>query len=62
MWQVYKDGGRPWPVLDEDDVIDYMVMEAVAIKVRDEERRAQKEAKRKQETEQARQRLVKDFG
>lgn len=40
-----KAAGRPWPVLDSDDVIDYMVMEAVAIKVGKEEAKAEKKAK-----------------
>lgn len=33
LWRVSKQAGRPWPVLDSDDVIDFMVMEAVALKV-----------------------------
>lgn len=41
LWRACNAAGRPWPVLDEDDVIDYMVMEAVAAKVAkaDEEQR-----------------------
>ena len=47
LWQVHKESGRPWPVLDEDDVIDFMVMEAIAVKARKEEETAQKQAERK---------------
>jgi hypothetical protein len=47
MWRVCKEAGRPWPVIvPEDDVLDYMVMEAVAIKVRQEEKKAAKEAEK----------------
>lgn len=51
MWRVCKEAGRSWPVISDDPVIDYMVMEAVAIKARKEDDEAQKkaedEAKRK---------------
>ena len=43
MWRVHKEAGRPWPVLSEDPVVDYMVMEAVAIRVREEDRAAEKQ-------------------
>jgi hypothetical protein len=49
LWRVHKEAGRPWPVIcPEDDVIDYMVMEAVALKVRHEDEKARKEAERKE--------------
>lgn len=52
MWRVYRAAGRPWPVLSDDPVIDYMVMEAVAMKAQKEQRKAEKdaeeEAKRKE--------------
>lgn len=45
LWRVHRDAGRPWPVIcPEDDLIDYMVMEAVSIKVRVEDAAAQKAA------------------
>lgn len=47
MWRVCKEANRPWPTLTDDDVLDYMVMEAVAIKARREEAEAQKEHERK---------------
>lgn len=44
-----KSANRPWPVLcPEDDVIDYMVMEAVALKILEEDKKAAEQAKRKE--------------
>ncbi len=57
LWRVHKAAGRPWPVIcPEDDVIDYMVMEAVAIKVRIADDKEAKEAER----DAARQKFKKD--
>lgn len=47
MWRAYKAAGRPWPVISPDPVTDYMLMEAVALKVRKED----DEARKKQERE-----------
>ncbi len=44
LWRVCKEAGRPFPQLDDDDVIDFMVMEAVALKVDKEDAKAQKKA------------------
>lgn len=50
LWRVHKAAGRPWPVLcPEDDVIDYMVMEAVAIKAAKADEKAAEEARKEQE-------------
>lgn len=52
MWRVYKEAGRPWPRLSDDDVLDYMVMEAVAMKIQQQEaqqRKEQEAAQRKAE-------------
>lgn len=46
MWRVLRSAGRPWPVLSEDDVLDYMVMEAVKLKVDLEDEEARKEAEK----------------
>lgn len=44
---MHKEAGRSWPVIcPEDDVIDYMVMEAVAIRVQREDEQARKEHER----------------
>lgn len=43
---MHKEAGRPWPQLSEDPVIDYMVMEAVALRVREEDEEAEKKRKR----------------
>ena len=48
MWRVCKEAGRPWPTLcPEDDVLDYMVMEAVYLRVQKQEEQARKDAERK---------------
>ena len=63
MWRVHKESGRPWPtIVPEDDVLDYMVMEAVALKVQKEDREAQKNAERREWQKQERERLKKQFG
>jgi len=46
MWMTMKEAGRPWPVICEDDVVDYQIMEAVFIKVKNEELKAAKKAER----------------
>lgn len=48
MFRVFKEAGRPMPRFSDDDVIDYMVLEAVVIKSRAEEEKAAKKAKRKE--------------
>ncbi len=37
VWRVYKAAGKEWPQLDDDELIDFMVMEAVAVKVTKED-------------------------
>ena len=47
LWRVYKEAGRPWPIVcDEDPVIDYMIMEAVCIKVQKADEKARKAQER----------------
>lgn len=58
MWRVCKEAGRPWPVICEDDpVLDYMVMEAVALKVRKQDKEAEKEHERAEFKKQKQQEL-----
>lgn len=57
MWRVYRSSGRPWPQLHEDEVIDYMVMEAVSLKVKKQDEQARKEAERTAWKEQQKERL-----
>lgn len=47
LWRVCKEAGRPWPVIDSDDVIDFMIMEAVALRIDriEKERAKEKQAK-----------------
>lgn len=61
MWRVCKEAGRSWPVIcDDDDVVDYMIMEAVALKVAQADEQAREEAKRKELAETRRKELVKE--
>lgn len=63
MWRVNKAAGRPWPVLiPDDDVLDYMVMEAVAIKVQREDSKAQAAHERKQQQKAEEKRLREQYG
>lgn len=48
LWTTCKEAGRPWPTLDDDPVIDFMVMEAVGIKVAHEAEKRRKEAEVKE--------------
>lgn len=48
MWRVHKEAGRPWPTLSPDPVLDYMVMEAVYLRVKKREQEERKAAEREQ--------------
>jgi hypothetical protein len=48
LWRVCKEAGRPWPTVSDDPVLDYMVMEAVYLKVRKEDEKAAKAAEREE--------------
>jgi hypothetical protein len=48
MWRICKAAGRPFPKISDDDVIDYMVMEAVTIKVRQEDAEQEEQQKKKE--------------
>jgi len=48
MWRVASAAGRPFPVLDDDPVIDYMIIEAVSLKVAKEDEEAQKAHERRE--------------
>lgn len=63
MWRTHKEAGRPWPtIVPDDDFLDYMVMEAVAIRVAQENERERKEQERKAEVDKERKRLQKVVG
>lgn len=48
-----KEAGRPWPIVcKDDDVIDFMIMEAVAVKVHHEDVHAQEKAEKDREREE----------
>jgi len=59
MWRVCREAGRPWPILDDDPVVDYMVMEAVALRVQREDDARAKATRRRHEMEEERKRLLK---
>lgn len=44
MWRVYKQAGKPFPKLDSDDVVDYLITEALATKSAKEDTEARKQA------------------
>jgi hypothetical protein len=48
LWRTCKEAGRPFPKVSEDDVIDFMVMEAVAVKVNKEDQEAQKKREKEE--------------
>lgn len=47
LWRVTNAAGRPWPVLDDDDVVDFMIMEAVALKINKQDKQAEDRATKK---------------
>ena len=48
FYRVYKESGRPLPKFSDDDVIDYMVLEALTIKAWQAEEEARKKQKNKE--------------
>lgn len=48
MWRVFKAAGKPFPDLCEDDVINYMILESVALKAAKEEKDAEKTTEQNQ--------------
>lgn len=48
IWRATKASNRPWPVLDEDPVIDFQILEAVAVRAAKEEDDARKRAEREE--------------
>ena len=61
MWRVCREAGRPWPVISDDPVIDYMVMEAVMLKVRTQDQEAQKAQDREAWKKKKQEELAKQF-
>ena len=48
LWAATKETGRPWPILSDDAVIDFLVIEAVRVKVGEMRADAEKQAKAQQ--------------
>lgn len=61
MWRVCKEAGRSWPVICADPVLDYMVMEAVMLKVRKQDEEAHKVEERKAWKKKQQEELAKQF-
>lgn len=51
MWRTYRVAGREIPPFGDDDVIDFLVTEAVASKVAKQDQEAQKDAQKEAEKE-----------
>lgn len=55
LWRIHKAAGRPFPQLVEDDVLDYLITEAVYLKVSHEDEKIREkveaDAKRKADKE-----------
>lgn len=59
MWRTYKAANRPWPVISDDPVTDYMIMEAVSMKIRKEDSEAEEQQRRKDFKSKAASKLAK---
>jgi hypothetical protein len=46
IWRTNRSAGRPWPQISWDPVTDYMIMEAVSMKIRKEDNEAAERKKR----------------
>lgn len=60
MWRVHKQAGRSFPAVSDDEVVDYLVMEAVGMKIAGEDNKAREDAQRaewKKRTNDLRQRV-----
>jgi hypothetical protein len=62
MWRICKEASRPWPVLSEDPVIDYMIMEAVALRVHAEDEKERKNRERQEWKKKKAAELQKQYG
>lgn len=45
LWRATKAAGRPFPQLDDDEVVDYLIVEALATKDATEQEEMRKKAK-----------------
>jgi hypothetical protein len=59
MWRVLTKANRPFPTISDDDVVDYLIIEAVATKVAREDEEAMK-AQEKQDWAKRTQQELKD--
>lgn len=61
IWRVAKAAGREFPTLVEDDVLDYLITEAVYLKVSHQDEQFRKEAEANAKREQFKQESVSDL-
>lgn len=61
MWRALQNSGRPWPVLDEDEVVDYLILEAVAARAAKDEADSYENAKKEQAANAWREKAGKDL-
>lgn len=45
LWRTNKAANRPFPKISDDPVIDYLIMEAIALKANKEDREAEEKAR-----------------
>lgn len=52
LWLAYREAGRPFPKLSDDDVLDFLGVEAIRLKI-GEEQRAGQDAKEREDWRKA---------
>jgi hypothetical protein len=55
LWAASKESGRPVPRFSDDDVVDFMVVEAMSVKISAARKKEQEETARKQRLQSHRQ-------
>jgi hypothetical protein len=61
IWRTCKAANRPFPQLVEDDVLDYLITEAVTLKVTKEDREEEKKARDKAEMDQKKKAAIEEL-
>jgi hypothetical protein len=62
LWRTSKESGRSFPRLTDDDVVDFIVTEAVGLKVAKEDAEFRKKQEKKDWQERERLRLLESQG
>lgn len=61
MFRAYKAANREWPTFDDDEVIDYLILESLAAKVAKEDDDNFQKARKEQEVKQHQQKALKEL-